>query len=107
MPCRTPFGRPPPRGAREGSARSRALLTHRTEAHVRTSGLITIATFAALVVAAAPVAAGGYTHGHGSGTCFFEPSSGVEGQAFQVHASGLPTDRDVDLLVLNYEAGTH
>jgi hypothetical protein len=71
------------------------------------SGLLTIAAFAVLVVAVAPVDGGGYTHGHGSGTCSFEPSSGVEGQPFQVHASGLPTDRDVDLFVLNYEAGTH
>jgi hypothetical protein len=60
-----------------------------------------------MLLAVAPVSGGGYTHGHGSGTCYFVPSSSVEGQPFRVYASGLPTDREVDLFVLNYEAPTH
>jgi hypothetical protein len=68
------------------------------------------AAFAAaivLLIGGSAAAAGGYTHGHGSGACSFVPSSGVEGQPFQVNASGLPTDREVDLIVTNYEAPTH
>ena len=74
---------------------------------MRQSALVPIAAIATLLLAVAPVAGGGYTHGHGNGTCYFVPASGVEGQPFQVHASGLPTDRQVNLFVLNYEAGTH
>jgi hypothetical protein len=67
----------------------------------------TIATFAVLLLFAGPTLGGGYTHGHGSGSCSFVPSTGVEGQPFTVYATGLPTDREVDLLVTNYEAPTH
>jgi hypothetical protein len=60
------------------------------------------------MLAGAPTyAAGGYTHGHGAGTCYFVPATGVEGQPFNVYASGLPTDREVDLIVTNYEVTTH
>ncbi len=74
---------------------------------MRQAAMASIAAIALLVPAVAPVAAGGYTHGHGSGTCYFVPASGIEGQPFSVYASGLPTDREVDLLVTNYEAPTH
>jgi hypothetical protein len=68
---------------------------------------VAIAAIVALLLAVGPVSGGGYTHGHGSGACSFVPATGVEGQPFQVYASGLPTDREVDLLVTNYEAPTH
>jgi len=74
---------------------------------MRKAAATAIATIAVMVMAVAPVAGGGYTHGHGSGTCWFVPSTGVEGQPFTVYASGLPTDRTVYLIVTNYEWPTH
>jgi len=50
---------------------------------------------------------GGYSHGHGSGSCSFTPSTALVGQPFTVEAVGLPTDVEVDLIVTNYEAPTH
>ena len=51
--------------------------------------------------------AGGYSHGNGSGSCSFTPDPAAVGQTFTVEAVGLPTDREVDLIVTNYEAVTH
>jgi hypothetical protein len=80
----------------------------RKEVDMLRSAFATLAAIAMLFLVIAPIsAAGGYTHGHGDGSCLFVPSSGVEGQPFQVYASGLPTDREVDLLVTNYEVPTH
>jgi len=50
---------------------------------------------------------GGYSHGNGSGSCSFTPSSALVGQQFTVNAVGLPTGVEVDLIVTNYEAPTH
>jgi hypothetical protein len=74
---------------------------------MRRSAFATLAALAILFVAVAPISAAGGTHGHGDGSCSFVPATGVEGQPFQVYASGLPTDREVDLIVTNYEAPTH
>jgi hypothetical protein len=74
---------------------------------MRQAAVVALTAVVALLLVVAPVFGGGYTHGHGSGTCSFVPASGVEGQPFQVYASGLPTDRQVNLLVTNYEAPTH
>src|SRR5262249_56998164 len=49
---------------------------------------------------------GGYSNGHGSCSCAFIPSSALVGQSFTVHAVGLPTQGEVDLVVTNYEATT-
>jgi len=49
---------------------------------------------------------GGYSHGNGSGSCSFTPSTALVGQPFTVHAVGLPTGVEVDLVVTNYEAPT-
>src|SRR5262249_26764596 len=59
-----------------------------------------------LAVASAALG-GGYSHGNGSGSCFFSPSSALVGQPFTVYAIGLPTGVEVDLIVTNYEAPTH
>src|SRR5436853_4228703 len=50
---------------------------------------------------------GGYSHGSGSGSCSFTPSTALVGQSFTVNAVGLPTGVEVDLVVTNYEAPTH
>src|SRR5215510_3193137 len=50
---------------------------------------------------------GGYSHGNGSGSCSFTPSTALVGQPFTVEAVGPPTDVEVDLIVTNYEAPTH
>ena len=69
---------------------------------------IVFATIIVALFALPPVAyGGGYTHGHGDGSCYFVPTSGVEGQPFQVFASGLPGDRPVSLIITNYEWPTH
>jgi hypothetical protein len=62
-----------------------------------------------VVLAALPgmADAGGYTHGSGDGSCRFVPTTGVEGQPFQVFATGLPVNRTVSLIVTNYEWPTH
>jgi hypothetical protein len=62
-------------------------------------------TLAALSIAS-DARAGGYTHGHGSGSCSFTPSTALVGESFTVEANGLPTDVEVDLIVTNYEATT-
>src|SRR5262249_7473235 len=49
---------------------------------------------------------GGYSNGHGSRSCAFIPSSALVGQSFTVHAVGLPTQGEVDLVVTSYEATT-
>ena len=61
----------------------------------------------ATVVVATSALGGGYSHGNGSGSCSFIPSSALVGQAFTVSAVGLPTSVEVDLIVTNYEAPTH
>ena len=48
-----------------------------------------------------------YSHGNGSGSCSFTPSTALVGQSFTVDAVGLPTGVEVDLVVTNYEAPTH
>ena len=74
---------------------------------MRKAATVSLAALAAVLLAVAPATAGGYTHGHGSGSCYFDPPTGVEGQPFTVYAIGLPTDREVFLIVTNYEAPTH
>jgi hypothetical protein len=69
------------------------------------------ATFASVVaiamfVSAPGARAGGYTRGTGSGSCSFTPGKAMVGQSFSVHAAGLPTDVEVDLIVTNYKAAT-
>ena len=61
----------------------------------------------ATVAVASNALGGGYSHGNGSGSCSFTPSSAVVGQPFTVYAVGLPTGVEVDLVVTNYEAPTH
>jgi hypothetical protein len=56
---------------------------------------------------AASASGGGYDKGKAEGACYFVPASGVENQPFTVYVQGLPTDREVDLFILNYEWGTH
>jgi hypothetical protein len=65
---------------------------------------VVFAIIVALFALAGVAYGGGYTHGHGDGSCYFVPTSGVEGQPFQVYASGLPVDRTVFLIVTNYGA---
>jgi hypothetical protein len=67
------------------------------------AGAIAFAT----VVVASDAFAGGYSHGNGSGSCSFTPSTAFVGQSFTVNAVGLPTAVEVDLIVTNYEAPTH
>ena len=62
-------------------------------------------SFMALATASDTLA-GGYSHGSGSGSCSFSPSSALVGQAFTVNAAGLPTSVEVDLIITNYEATT-
>jgi hypothetical protein len=66
---------------------------------------------AAIALAIVPIAssalAGGYSHGNGSGSCSFTPSSALVGESFTVNAVDLPTGLEVDLIVTNYEAITH
>ena len=50
-----------------------------------------IATAAAAVAVVSAAFAGGYSHGNGSGTCSFAPSTALVGQQFTVNATGLPT----------------
>jgi len=68
---------------------------------------IAFAIFVALFLLPGVAFGGGYTHGRGDGSCYFVPATGVEGQPFQVIASGLPVDRRVSLIVTNYEWPTH
>jgi hypothetical protein len=65
-----------------------------------------LAATIALASIASHALAGGYSHGNGSGSCSFIPSSGVVGQPFSVAAIGLPVGVEVDLIVTNYEAPT-
>src|SRR5437899_12404253 len=58
------------------------------------------------VAIAADALGGGYSHGSGSGSCSFTPSTALVGQPFTVNAVGLPTGVEVDLVVTNYEAPT-
>jgi hypothetical protein len=70
--------------------------------------LVLVATIVVLAVAPASDAiAGGYSHGNGSGSCSFTPSTALVGQSFTVNAVGLPTSVEVGLIVTNYEAPTH
>lgn len=61
----------------------------------------------ATVVIASHALGGGYSHGNGSGSCSFTPSTALVEQPFTVNAVGLPTGVEVDLVVTNYEAPTH
>ena len=70
--------------------------------------LVLAAAVVFATVAVAPDAhGGGYSHGNGSGSCSFTPSTALVGQSFTVNAVGLPTGVEVDLVVTNYEAPTH
>jgi hypothetical protein len=60
----------------------------------------------AMLAMASDSLAGGYTHGNGSGSCSFTPSTALVGESFTVNAVGLPTGVEVDLIVTNYEATT-
>jgi hypothetical protein len=60
---------------------------------------LTVAIALASVAVASNALGGGYSHGNGSGSCSFIPSSGLVGQSFTVHAVGLPTGVEVDLVV--------
>src|SRR5262245_21257952 len=64
------------------------------------------ATALATFMVASAALGGGYSHGSGSGSCSFSPSSAVVGQPFTASAIGLPTTVEVDLIVTNYEATT-
>src|SRR5262249_35745923 len=66
-----------------------------------------VATAVAAVAVGSVAFAGGYSHGNGSGTCSFAPTSALVGQQIVVNATGLPTGVEVDLIVTNYEATTH
>src|SRR5438445_13296178 len=59
------------------------------------------------VAVASHALGGGYSHGSGSGSCSFTPSTALVGQSFTVNAVGLPTGVECDLVVTNYEAPTH
>src|SRR5438093_11954434 len=59
------------------------------------------------VAVASDALAGGYSHGSGSGSCSFTPSTALEGQSFTVNAVGLPTGVEGDWVVSNYAAQTH
>jgi hypothetical protein len=50
--------------------------------------------------------AGGYDHGKATGACSFNPPTAAIRQPYAVTATGLPTNTEVDLFVLNYETGT-
>jgi hypothetical protein len=71
--------------------------------HLILAAVITCAT----VALATDAFAGGYSHGNGSGSCSFTPSTALVGESFTVNAIGLPTGIEVDLIVTNYEAPTH